>query len=253
MRYAAYVRHSSTDQSRRSSLNTQQQAIKAWVASRNGQLVHVYKDAGHRGNSTVHPGLQQMLEDAKQGKFDAVVVHNFNRLGRRHTDVQAIQVGGPSGRMVGPGEFHRRICFDDLATGGSMVVFGEHRDLLHVVRAYQAFFAEESCGYCTPCRVGNELLLRYLDRLLAGRGEPRDLDEMRRIAGTMRTTSRCGLGQTACNPVLTTLESFPGLFEAAVDVDPDGYRRSFDLQEAVAAHRSLRGDTVVEDLPDWAD
>ena len=169
------------------------------------------------------------------------------------SEAQAVQVGGPSGRMVGPGEFGRKICFDDLATGGSMVVFGPERNLLEVVRAYQAFFAEESCGYCTPCRVGNPLLVTYLDRILAGKGEPKDVEEMRRVAGTMKTTSRCGLGQTACNPVLTTLENFPELYEAAVEGHPDGYRRSFDLDEAVALHRSLRGDIVVEDLPDWAD
>jgi [NiFe] hydrogenase diaphorase moiety large subunit len=168
-------------------------------------------------------------------------------------DAQAVQVGGPSGRLVGPPEMDRSICFDDLATGGSIVVFGPDRNLLEVVRAYQAFFAEESCGYCTPCRAGNELLVTYLDRLLEGKGEPKDLEDMTRIVNTMKTTSRCGLGQTACNPVLTSMENFPALYQAAVQDDPDGNRRAFDLDDAVALHRAIRGETPADDLPDWAD
>jgi [NiFe] hydrogenase diaphorase moiety large subunit len=170
------------------------------------------------------------------------------------TDAQAVQVGGPSGRhLVGLGDYHRTICFDDLVTGGAIVVFGPERNMLEVVRGYQAFFAEESCGYCTPCRVGNELLCRYLDRLLAGKGEPDDLEKMDRIARTMKVTSRCGLGQTACNPVLTSMEQFPDLYQTAVEANPHGYRRAFDLDQAVALHQRLRGEPVIEPMAGWAD
>lgn len=155
-------------------------------------------------------------------------------------DVQAVQVGGPSGRLVPPAEFDRTICFDDLATGGAMVAFGPDRNLLEVVRHYQAFFRHESCGYCTPCRAGNPILETYLDRVLSGRGEPGDLEAMKRVALTMKRASRCGLGQTACNPVLTSMESFPALYEDAVAEGPHGLRRSFDLAEATAGHQALR-------------
>jgi [NiFe] hydrogenase diaphorase moiety large subunit len=156
------------------------------------------------------------------------------------SDAQAVQVGGPSGRMVGPSEFGRKLCFDDLATGGAIVVFGPRRNLLEIVRQYQAFFAEESCGYCVPCRVGNEILKRYLDRLLDGRAEPADIDGMVRAAQTMKMTSRCGLGQTACNPVLTSLESARHLYDAAVSEHPERFRRSFDLEAATATAKRLR-------------
>ncbi len=169
-------------------------------------------------------------------------------------DTQAVQVGGPSGRLVGPAGFSRTICFDDLATGGSIVAFGPDRDLLAVVRAYQAFFRHESCGYCTPCRVGNVILEHYLDRIISGHGEPSDLVAMERAATAMKKFSRCGLGQTACNPVLTSLEAFRPMYEALVAEDPNGYRRSFDLAAAVAEHKALRqASPPPPPMSDWAD
>jgi [NiFe] hydrogenase diaphorase moiety large subunit len=169
-------------------------------------------------------------------------------------DAQAVQVGGPSGRLVGSKEYDRRICFDDLATGGAVVAFGSDRDLLAVVRAYQAFFRHESCGYCTPCRAGNAVLERYLDRIMAGQGEPSDLEAMERAARTMKRMSRCGLGQTACNPVLTSMENFPELYRDAVTEHPEGFRRSFDLASAVAGHEMLRREAPpAHEQPDWVD
>jgi len=156
-------------------------------------------------------------------------------------DAVAVQVGGPSGQMVAPDEFDRRICFDDLATGGAMIVFGPERDLLEVVHQYLDFFEDESCGYCTPCRVGTVLLRRCVGKILEGRGEPSDLDQLERIAGTMKSTSRCGLGQTAGNPVLSTLERFRGIYESRVKADPEGLRRAFDLSAAVKTAEGIAG------------
>ena len=170
------------------------------------------------------------------------------------SDPKAVQVGGPSGRLVPPAEYGRSLSFDDLATGGSIVVLGPDRNLLEVVRAYQGFFRHESCGYCAPCRVGNAILERYLDRILSGLGEPADLRAMERAARTMKRASRCGLGQTACNPVLTSLESFRPLYEGAVAEDPHGFCRSFDLASAVAGHEALRhASPSVDQMSDWAD
>ncbi len=158
-------------------------------------------------------------------------------------DAIAVQVGGPSGRMVGPERFDGQICFDDLSTGGSIMVFGPGRDLLSVVHAFLGFFEEESCGYCTPCRVGNVLLREGIERVMAGRADPEDLEQFQALGKAMKAMSRCGLGQTSPNPVLTTLESFPGLYESRVAEDPDGYCRSFDLGEAVALAEELSGRT----------
>ncbi|MHC4948553.1 MAG: NAD(P)H-dependent oxidoreductase subunit E, partial [Planctomycetota bacterium] len=124
------------------------------------------------------------------------------------TDAKAVQVGGPSGRLVGPDDFDGAIFYEGLATGGAVVVFGEDRDVLEIVHASMRFFEEESCGYCTPCRVGNVLLREGVERVMDGRGEPEDLDRLVELGEMVRATSRCGLGQTSPNPVLTSLTSF---------------------------------------------
>jgi [NiFe] hydrogenase diaphorase moiety large subunit len=156
----------------------------------------------------------------------------------------AVCVGGASGGMVGPEQLDRVLCFDDLSTGGALVVFGPDRDLLQVVHGYLEFFEEESCGTCAPCRVGTVLLRRVMERILAGRGERDDLARFARLARVMKTASRCGLGQTAANPVTSTLENFPRLYEDRTEDAPDGMRRSFDLYAATASARALVGRDV---------
>ncbi len=148
-------------------------------------------------------------------------------------DPIAVQVGGPSGQLVSPAEFNRTICYDDLATGGAIVVFGTGRDLLHVVETYLDFFIEESCGYCTPCRVGNVLLKERVARIRAGQGQPKDLEYLQDLGQTIKTMSRCGLGQTSANPVLTTLKNFRSAYERLVKERLDGMQPAFDLAAAV--------------------
>jgi [NiFe] hydrogenase diaphorase moiety large subunit len=155
----------------------------------------------------------------------------------------AVQVGGPSGQMVAPAQFGRRFCFDDLATGGSVIVFGPQRDVLEAAHAFMEFFVEESCGYCTPCRVGNQLLARGLEKILAGHGEPADLEYLERLGTTVKTMSRCGLGQTSAQPVLTTLKNFRGLYEKQVKARADGRQPTFDLRAAVSDAEKIAGRT----------
>ena len=90
------------------------------------------------------------------------------------------------------------------------------RDLLDMVQGYLEFFEEESCGTCAPCRVGTVLLRRGLERIRAGGGERDDLDRFARLARVMKTASRCGLGQTAPNPVLSTLRYFENEYDAHI-------------------------------------
>jgi len=156
-------------------------------------------------------------------------------------DAAAVLVGGPSGQMIGPADFERRICFDDLATGGSIVVFGSSRDLLEVVRSYMEFFVEESCGYCTPCRVGNRLLLKGIEKICSGRGEPEDIPYLESLGATVKLMSRCGLGQTSPNPVLTTIKNFRGLYERSLRKSEDGLQPSFDIKAALVAAESITG------------
>ncbi|MBU1259778.1 MAG: NAD(P)H-dependent oxidoreductase subunit E [Planctomycetes bacterium] len=149
-------------------------------------------------------------------------------------DAQAVLVGGPSGQIIGPNDYNRTICYDDLATGGAVIVFGSERDMVEIATEYMEFFVEENCGYCTPCRVGNVLLKKHLDKILAGKGEPQDLDALQELGESIKTTSRCGLGQTSPNPVLTTLKNFRQSYEKKVKKSPDGMQPTFDIRKALA-------------------
>ncbi|MDP6524211.1 MAG: NAD(P)H-dependent oxidoreductase subunit E [Kiritimatiellia bacterium] len=154
----------------------------------------------------------------------------------------AVQVGGPSGQMVGPDDFGKTICYDDLATGGSVMVFGPHRNILEIAAKFMDFFVEESCGYCTPCRAGNVLLQGHLKRILDGRGEMEDLDYMQKTGETVKLTSRCGLGQTSPNPVLSTLKNFRPAYEVLIkEKKEEGFKAAFDIQEALGDSKGLIG------------
>jgi len=145
----------------------------------------------------------------------------------------AMLIGGPCRQMISPDRFDGRICYDDLATGGSIIIFNRARNKLEVAGRYLDFFIRESCGHCTPCRVGLILLRNMVRNVVGGAGEPADLEEMRRLSRTIIETSRCGLGQAAPNPVLGALENFEQLYEDLVSERPPGLRSTFDLSRAV--------------------
>jgi [NiFe] hydrogenase diaphorase moiety large subunit len=153
----------------------------------------------------------------------------------------AVQVGGPSGQMIGKADFKRTICYDDLATGGSIMIFGADRSILEVVDYFMEFFIEESCGYCTPCRVGNVLLKEYLERVMGGKADAADLEAMKSLGNAVKTASRCGLGQTSPNPILTTLEKFSSEYENLVNPAEDGFRPAFDIQKELSESQSITG------------
>lgn len=147
-------------------------------------------------------------------------------------DVQAVQVAGPSGVLIGPGEFNRTIDFADLATGGSMIVFNNKRNLLHdVVLNFTEFFIEESCGSCSTCRITPVILKNTLEKIIAGKGVQADLDNINKWAPLVKV-SRCGLGQTAANPIFTSLKNFRKLYEEKLQKDKD-YDMGFDLNAAI--------------------
>jgi len=153
---------------------------------------------------------------------------------------KAVQVGGPSGNCVAPAGFGRKICFSDLATGGSVIVFGQDRDLFEIVENFMDFFVEESCGWCVPCRAGNVLLKKKLGKVVRGLGTEGDLRDLESWGKLVKATSRCGLGQTSPNPILTTLKSFPELYAAKVRKGED-FVPDFDLEAALQAGCAAAG------------
>ncbi len=158
------------------------------------------------------------------------------------SDAAAVQMGGPSGQMVGPDDFNKTVCYDDLSTGGALTVYSAERDILEIVEYYLDFFIEESCGYCTPCRVGNVLLKSRLEKLRKGLAEPADLDYMKELGETVKASSRCGLGQTSPNPVLTTLHNFRSVYESKTkSPTEDGLLATFDIKSALSQAEGLAG------------
>ena len=148
-------------------------------------------------------------------------------------NVQAVQVGGPSGSCIGPQEFDRILAYEDLATGGSLIIIGAQWDLLKdVVLNFARFFREESCGSCVPCRALTGMAQVVMDAIVAGRGAPDDLDRFVQWATIMKR-NRCGLGQTALNPIISTLKNFPELYQRRIKAGDDRFNPGFDLAEAV--------------------
>ncbi len=154
-------------------------------------------------------------------------------------DTLAVQVAGAAGSTIPPAEFHRSIAFEDISSGGSFMVFGRHRDLLDMVQNFSRFFVHESCGFCTPCRVGGVLLKDLVDKVHAGRAGTADIQELHRIGTVVKLTSHCGLGTEAANPVLDTLGKFPSIYEK--HLTQADYQPAFDLDAALQDARDLSG------------
>jgi [NiFe] hydrogenase diaphorase moiety large subunit len=124
------------------------------------------------------------------------------------TDAKAVQLGGASGICVPAGEFKRKIAFEDIATGGSVIVFGPQRDMLNVAKNFLEFFVEESCGQCTPCRDGNAVLLKGVEMLEQGTCSTTYLKELCALGETMQLASKCGLGQSSSNAFVSIVTHF---------------------------------------------
>lgn len=135
---------------------------------------------------------------------------------------KAVQTGGPSGGCLTEDDLDSPIDFDTLVAKGSMmgsggmIVMDEDNCMVDIARFYMDFIVDESCGKCTPCRVGTKRLLEMLTDICEGRGTMELIDEMEQLCYTIKSTALCGLGQTAPNPVLSTLRFFRDEYEAHV-------------------------------------
>ncbi|MFO1406086.1 MAG: NAD(P)H-dependent oxidoreductase subunit E [Steroidobacteraceae bacterium] len=154
-------------------------------------------------------------------------------------DAQAVQVSGPSGTCVDSDEFDRSIAFEDLPTAGALTVFDHTRDMFEVARAYVGFFAHESCGFCTPCRAGTSMLMHSMDKVRDGNGTRHDLREIERLNRVLQMSAHCGLGHTACNPVLDTLRRFRPMYERRLR--RGDFAPAFDLDAALGRARQMTG------------
>ncbi|NJL50608.1 MAG: NADH-quinone oxidoreductase subunit J [Blastochloris sp.] len=123
-------------------------------------------------------------------------------------NAKAVQVGGYSGLLIPASQFDRRLAYEDLGIGGSVIVYGQDRDMLDVAENYFEFFVDESCGQCTPCRDGNVKLLEGIRALRQGKCSSRYLNELISLSETIQVASKCGLGQLSPNILIAINKHF---------------------------------------------
>ncbi len=161
-------------------------------------------------------------------------------------DPYYIQVSGPSGECISIKEKFRRISMLDLMArkdircGGSFMIFNKQRDLVKVLMNFSEFFKHESCGICTPCRAGNFIIQRKLERLENGLANEIDLQEIKAWGTIMKNTSRCGLGKTATNSLIIAMDKFHDYFAAKLDKDFNGLNLKFDMEAATEDYEKYK-------------
>ena len=136
---------------------------------------------------------------------------------------KAVQTGGPSGGVITadyldtPIDYEHLQALGSIMGSGGMIVMDEDDCMVDVARFYQEFCVDESCGKCAPCRIGTRVLLNLLEKIAEGRGTQGDLDKIREVGTAMQKAALCGLGQTAPNPVLSTMKYFEAEYRAHID------------------------------------
>lgn len=137
-------------------------------------------------------------------------------------EFKAVQTGGPSGGCITRKNLDLQIDYEALKSIGSMmgsggmIVMDEDDCMVNIAKFFLDFTADESCGKCTPCRVGNRRMLELLNKITSGEGNMEILEKLKTLSATIKDTALCGLGQTAPNPVLSTLANFEDEYLAHV-------------------------------------
>jgi len=153
-------------------------------------------------------------------------------------EFKAVQIGGPSGGCLTKEHFDLPLDYDSLQKAGAMVgsggmvVMDEETCMVEVSRFFLSFTQKESCGKCSPCRIGTKRMLDILEKIVAGKGKPKDLDKLKTLAETIKETSLCGLGKTAPNPVLTTLRYFEEEYRLHIEEKSCPSRQCKDLMDS---------------------
>ncbi len=156
-----------------------------------------------------------------------------------------IQISGPSGECINESEFNRKICKEDLVCGGSIMVFNRNRDILTILENFTKFFRDESCGTCTPCRAGNQILHEKIKKIKKGICTPEDLIEIKEWGTIMKITSRCGLGQLSAQTLIMAIDKFEDYFSLKVSSNDENCNVEFDMENAVFDYDYLIKNTQI--------
>jgi [NiFe] hydrogenase diaphorase moiety large subunit len=137
-----------------------------------------------------------------------------------------------------PIEFKHKMSAVGIRSGGSFMVFNKERDLLSILKNISDFFVAESCGICVPCRTGNFLLNKKINKLLLGHADQKDLEDIKEWSKIIKQTSRCGLGQTSSNSLLCAIKKFPEVFQKKISENSD-ISLAFNIDNAVKSYDDI--------------
>jgi len=180
------------------------------------------KNTGTKVYSLVGEVQRVGLVEVPLGTPIRTLVYDVGNGGIDGRDIKAVQTGGPSGGCIPASLFDTPMDYEHLTAVGSImgsggvVVMDETTSMVDTARFFIGFTHEESCGKCAPCREGLKHMLMILDKILSGKATRENLDLLEELSGTIKKTSLCGLGQTAPNPVLTTLKYFRNEYDATL-------------------------------------
>ena len=217
--------------------NVETFAAAALVAARGGEWYRAIGTSKSTGTKLLSVSGDVARPGIYEYPFGVTVQQVLDDAGA--ANAQAVQVSGPSGLCVADNEFGHRIAFEEIPTAGAFMVFNKDRDMFDVAQNFAQFFAHESCGFCTPCRVGTTLLKNLMDKIGRGHGTQVDVTEIRQIADLMQAAAHCGLGHTASRPLLDTLKKFRPAYERRLQ--SLRFQPAFDLDGALAQARQMTG------------
>jgi NADH:ubiquinone oxidoreductase subunit F (NADH-binding) len=166
------------------------------------------------------------LVEVPMGTTIRQIVYEIGGGAAKGKKVKAVQTGGPSGGVIPEQFFDTPVSYESLQKLGSimgsggMIVMDEDDSMVDITKFFLGFCVDESCGKCAPCRIGGTQLLKIVERISQRRGKLEDLDKLRTISVAMQKASLCGLGQTAPNPVLSTLKYFEHEYKALIPALP---------------------------------
>jgi len=131
-------------------------------------------------------------------------------------NVRLVQIGGATGRLLPYAQMDTPLAFEAVLGAGAVTVYNQSRDVIDIVRRTMEFLAEESCGKCTPCRQGTEVMVEILDKFQKGEGSRKEMQNLEDLSSAMMLSSLCGLGQAAPNAVMDSLQHFRDDYEKRV-------------------------------------
>ena len=205
--------------------NVETYANKTWIINNGAEAYAAIGTEGSKGTKVFALGgkiTNTGLVEIPMGTPLRTIIDDIGGGVPNGKKFKAVQTGGPSGACIPASEFDIPIDYENLARigamigSGGMIVLDEDNCMVDIAKFFLQFTVDESCGKCTPCRVGIRRMLEILDKITSGNGTLEDIDRLEKLAVNIKGTALCGLGQTAPNPVLSTIRNFRDEYVAHV-------------------------------------